>query len=133
MAPLFQSCIMLLSCRLYYFSLHDDCAQFLYTMQSIHIVVPFQGLKNCVHAHVRVHIVHTKALWHTQKNVYANYFSVKNISQLENYLYCFTKTVFSKKHVFTNNIYNIKTQKKKKEKKKSIYIYIKPNNTTTAP
>ena len=28
-------------------------------------------------------------------------------------------------HVFTNNIYNIKTQRK--------YIYIKPNNTATVP
>ena len=28
-------------------------------------------------------------------------------------------------HVFTSNIYNIKTQKKS--------IYIKPNNTTTVP
>ena len=45
-----------------------------------------QGLKNCTYAHVRVRIVHAKALSCTQKNVYANYFSVKIISQLENYL-----------------------------------------------
>ena len=30
-------------------------------------------------------------------------------------------------HLFTNNIYNIKTQKKKN------YIYIKPDNITTVP
>ena len=32
-------------------------------------------------------------------------------------------------HLFTNNIYKIKTQKKTKTK----YIYIKPDNTTTVP
>ena len=48
-----------------------------------------QGLKNLVHARVRVRIVHA------EKNVYGNYFSVKIISQLENYLYCFTKTFFA--------------------------------------
>ena len=36
-ATLFQSCILLLSCRLYNFDLHDDYPPFLYTMQSIYI------------------------------------------------------------------------------------------------
>ena len=39
---LFQSCALLLSCRLYYFSLHDDYPPSLYTMWSIDIAgLPF--------------------------------------------------------------------------------------------
>ena len=39
---LFHACVLLLSCRLYYFSLHDDYSLFLYTMQSVYIaVLPF--------------------------------------------------------------------------------------------
>ena len=34
---LFQSCVLLLSCRLYYFNLHDDYPSFLYTTWSIYI------------------------------------------------------------------------------------------------
>ena len=42
---LFQPCVLLLSCRLYYFSLHDDYPPFLYTTWSIYIAaLPF--LKN---------------------------------------------------------------------------------------
>ena len=36
-ASLFQPCVLLLSCRSYYFSLHDDYPPFLYTMRSIYI------------------------------------------------------------------------------------------------
>ena len=42
MASLFQSCVLLLSCRLYYFSLLEDCPAFFYTAQSIYmLVLPF--------------------------------------------------------------------------------------------
>ena len=41
-AFLFQSCVLLLSCTLYYFSLHDGYRLFLYTAQSIYIAaLPF--------------------------------------------------------------------------------------------
>ena len=41
-ASLFQSCILLLSCILYYFSLHGDYSPFLYTMWSIYrAAIPF--------------------------------------------------------------------------------------------
>ena len=44
-SSLFQPCELLLSCRLYYFSLHDDYPPFLYTTWSIYIAaLPF--LKN---------------------------------------------------------------------------------------
>ena len=44
-SSLFQPCVLLLSCRLYYFSLHDDYPPFLYTTWSIYIAaLPF--LKN---------------------------------------------------------------------------------------
>ena len=39
---LFQSCVLLLSCRLYFFILHDGCPPFLYTAQSAYIAAsPF--------------------------------------------------------------------------------------------
>ena len=42
MVSLFQSCVLLLSCKLYYFSLHDDYAPFLYTRESIYLAaLPF--------------------------------------------------------------------------------------------
>ena len=51
-----------------------------------------QGLKNCVHAHVRVRIMHPKALWCTQKNVCANYFSVRKLSVLlHRNIFCSTR------------------------------------------
>ena len=41
-ASLFQSCVLLLSCRQSYFSLHDDYPPLIYTMQSIYIAaLPF--------------------------------------------------------------------------------------------
>ena len=65
---------------------------FRFTAEKLHLV---QGLKNRIHARVCVHTIHAKALWCTRKNVYANYFPVKTISQLENYLCCLTKTFFA--------------------------------------
>ena len=39
---LFQSCVLLLSCRLYFFILHGGCPPFLYTAQSAYIAAsPF--------------------------------------------------------------------------------------------
>ena len=41
-ASLFNSCILFLSCRLYYFSLYDDFPPLLYTLRSIYIgVLPY--------------------------------------------------------------------------------------------
>ena len=37
MPSLFQSCVLRLFCRLYYFSLHDDYPPLLYTTQSVYI------------------------------------------------------------------------------------------------
>ena len=87
------------------YRVHKSCSYKLFSLQEFKEIGSrtscsssyycIQGLKNCVHAGFRVRIVHAKALWRTWKNVYANYFSVKIISQLENYLYCFTKTFFA--------------------------------------